>query len=357
MRAQFSSLFENCATSMAAQSTPDLDGLEKEAQMEQRSKAGDDRAKWSDPARLKFLLRGYMGSIKEGKVTPFGLKKSQWNEILTAFNDVFEIQHSVEQLKNGFGNLKRQFKDTQFLRNLPGWCWHEKEKAVYNSPEAWTEAIKKFPFRHLSRLIGVRSQEMWSSKSLELYCGMFDDLEIICNGLSCDREDIMVFSELVALSKGHTDKERPPADPPNKTPSRKRDRSRGELVADHGEPLIKHVKHDRSKEEQILSVLDEMKGILAESQKKTGGGATGTSPNLQQAISEMMPFKNQLGRDFGRGLLLMKDEGNATIFLNLDFEDRLNFIFTLLRSSPPTLFPSPLLPPPQENSQPTGSST
>ena len=50
---------------------------------------GDERARWSEE-RVRFLVKSYVGRMKEGKGV-YGLKKSQWRGILQAFNEKFQV--------------------------------------------------------------------------------------------------------------------------------------------------------------------------------------------------------------------------------------------------------------------------
>ena len=131
----------------------------------------EDRAKWGHPDRVEFLIRSYLQSVKDGYVTSYGLKRSQWRRIQTSFNKKFGIFHSVEQLKNGFANIKRQYKDTKFLKEQPGWLWDHEQNFVLNTAEEWKLISQKFPQRYFSRLIDVRTRASWRSKPLELYPG------------------------------------------------------------------------------------------------------------------------------------------------------------------------------------------
>ncbi len=238
----------------------------------------------------------------------------------------------MEQLKNGFGNLKRQYKDTQFLREQEGWGWDMVEKAVYNTPDAWNDAIKKFPRRCLSRLVGNRTPTMWHSKPLELYPGMFADLALICDGQSFERESIRSFTDLLHLhgldSGALASKELA------ESSSRKRQRS-GNDVSQNPWKIQKVVDDP----DPILSLLVEMTSILKEekaaasSSSSSGTSSSGFShSSLGKAVEELRGMKGELGCDFARAVLLLRDEANATIFLSLGSEDRLEFLTALLQA-------------------------
>ena len=256
-------------------------------------------------------------------MTLFGLKKSQWNAIVSAFNLKFQLNHSVEQLKNGFGNLKRQFKDIQFLRELEGWGWDEKEKAVFHTAEAWNNVLKDFPLRGFSRLIGGRTESVWYSKSLELYRGMYHDLELICTGNS-SLDDSLSFTELIEASgiEVSTLKRQTGS-------SRKRSaRGGGVLTQSQDEPPKKIAKVNH----EITDILNEIKSILREEQRVY---PSPISSCVEAAILNLLPLRPRLGNNFGRALILLKEDSNATIFLNLDDEDRMNFLEALFQVSPP----------------------
>ena len=212
------------------------------------------------------------------------------------------------------------------------------DKCVFNTPDAWNDVIKKHPRKCLSRLVGNRTPAVWHSKPLELYPGMYADLAMICDGQEFDRDSIRGFNELLLMhgldSGALASKEIQDA------ANRKRQRS-GNDVTQNPWKLQKIAEES----DPILSLLVEMTSILKEEKAASSSSSSASSSSssssqssvfnaaaLGKAVEELRGMKGELGSDFARAILLLRDEANATIFLNLGSEDRLEFLTELLHS-------------------------
>eukprot|EP00008_Paramoeba_atlantica_P007051 CAMPEP_0201491632 /NCGR_PEP_ID=MMETSP0151_2-20130828/30532_1 /ASSEMBLY_ACC=CAM_ASM_000257 /TAXON_ID=200890 /ORGANISM="Paramoeba atlantica, Strain 621/1 / CCAP 1560/9" /LENGTH=321 /DNA_ID=CAMNT_0047878075 /DNA_START=992 /DNA_END=1957 /DNA_ORIENTATION=- len=280
----------------------------------------EDRAKWGDTERVEFLIRSYLGSIKEGQITSYGLKKSQWGKIQSAFNERFGVHHSVEQLKNGFANIKRQFKDTKFLKEQEGWAWDEENYIVSNTPEEWIAISEKHPRRYFSRLVDVRTQTTWRSKPLELYKGMYSHLESICYGNLVARDDIEYFSDFSKRSLSTSNLGTPGVDRlTTRAITPDPEVYLGYNPQSGGGPDYNLPKRKRVFSSGKLDIIDS-----TPTKKPTGA-------SLHQIMNSLRPLKVRLGEHYYQALLLLKENANAQMFLSLQSdEDKLAFIHALM---------------------------
>lgn len=68
--------------------------------------------------------------------------KQAWTEMISAFNENFGFDYSVEILKNRYKTLRRQYNVIKCLLCTDGFVWDEARQMVIANDRLWQDYIK-----------------------------------------------------------------------------------------------------------------------------------------------------------------------------------------------------------------------
>lgn len=113
-----------------------------ETDLGQSSRGSNSRCdNWNDVHKHNLISlvsdQNDIGNVVGGNPTPLA-----WNTITLSFNQKLGVSRSKQQLKDGWKNLKRDFRRYHNLANKSGWGWNYNTNTPEATDEIWDEIIK-----------------------------------------------------------------------------------------------------------------------------------------------------------------------------------------------------------------------
>jgi hypothetical protein len=102
------------------------------------------QVKWNDN-QYNQLLDQLLAADRAGKRADNGWKKETWEGIKIEINTTFNMDFTLDQLKNAYQLLKKKYQIVKQLRDLSGFGWNNDLQIVTASSEVWEDYLKRHP--------------------------------------------------------------------------------------------------------------------------------------------------------------------------------------------------------------------
>ncbi|KAG9404436.1 hypothetical protein AC1031_004643 [Aphanomyces cochlioides] len=100
-----------------------------------------DRAAW-DADKDEFLVISLQELADEGKRADSGFKREALKHITMQFNERFQVNYLMSQLKSRLDTLKKDYKDFKFLKENSGFGWNDEVEIPTAPDDVWKAVIE-----------------------------------------------------------------------------------------------------------------------------------------------------------------------------------------------------------------------
>ncbi|KAI1006519.1 hypothetical protein K3495_g1694 [Podosphaera aphanis] len=92
-------------------------------------------AQWDEASHVEALINELLVESKNDQQTKF--KPAAWKTIAARFNEKTKKNYRVDQLKNKYQSMRKEFKQFEMMRNSPGFGWDPDLKRPTAAENVW----------------------------------------------------------------------------------------------------------------------------------------------------------------------------------------------------------------------------
>lgn len=100
-----------------------------------------NRTCWQPPMD-RYFINLMLAHVHKGNHVDGVFSRQAWMEMISSFNEKFGFDYSLENLKNRYKTLRRQYNLIKSLLDLDGFVWDETRQMVTADDCVWQDYIK-----------------------------------------------------------------------------------------------------------------------------------------------------------------------------------------------------------------------